>query len=342
MRHPSRLLSLLLHRVLMAPAESGGGGGGGASGAGEDDKRDEDDGQGSDDDDGTGDGDDQGDDDAGSASSDGDEGDAADDNGDESDDDEISLTFGDDETPPDDDPARAPGWLRELRKSNREKDRRIRELEGQVAAAKPAPAKIEVGPEPDPKDYEMWEPEQAAKFKADLLGWTQRKAAAEAEQRQQQEAQETAQREWNARLKAVDDAGAALKVKDHTEAVEALADTFSVAQMGMLIDAASDAKQAAKLRYALGKHPAKAKELAGIKHPVKFIAAVVRLEGQLKEKPRTAPPTPESQVRPSGAGRASAVDNQNERAREDARKSGDYSKVLELRRQQQARAKKRA
>lgn len=237
---------------------------------------------------------------------------------------------------------RAPNWVRELRKSNREKDRRIRELESQVAAAKPV-AVIEVGKEPDPDDYDMFEPEGKAKFKADWAAWNTRKSEAEAAQRNQQAAQEAQEREWKDRLKAVDTAGAALKVADHDDAVEALADVFSVAQMGMLIDAASDATKAAQLRYALGKNHTEAARLAAIKHPVKFIAEIARLEQKLKVTPRKSAPPPDTPVRSAGGGsKASAVDNQLERAREAARKTGDYSKVMELKRAQAARAKKRA
>lgn len=257
---------------------------------------------------------------------------------------EVTIGFGEEPTPPEEDESRAPGWVRELRERARKDKRLLQERDAEIARLKgaQAPVKVEVGPKPLAKDYELYEPEQAAKYEADLVAWSERNAAAQVEAKQQQQAEDAAQREWTGRLKAVDDAGAALKVPDNAEAVEALADTFSVPQMGMLIDAATDAKSAAKLRYALGKNPAKAKELAAIKHPVKFIAAIARLEGQLKETPRKAAPPPESKVSSAGAGKASAVDNQLERAREEARKTGNYTKVAELNRQQAARARKRA
>lgn len=335
----SLLLRALLHRrhLLLAPAGVEGGGGGGAGAEDDDTPDDEADGSEGEE---TSDGADEGDDDE---DPDAKKGDGAADDDDAGEDGGTIISLGDPPEAEEEDEHRAPNWVRDLRKSNREKDRRIRELEGQVAAAKPAAATIEVGNEPDPKDYEMWEPEQAAKFKADLLAWTQRKTAADAEQSKRQQAQETAQREWTDRLKAVDTAGAALKQADHDDAVEALADVFSVAQMGMLIDAAADATKAAQLRYALGKDPKEAARLAAIQHPVKFIAEITRLEAKLKVTPRKAAPPAESQLRSSGGGsKASAVDNVLERARAEARKTGDYSQVMALRRQQQERAKKRA
>lgn len=333
----SLLLRQLLHRhhLLCAPAGDEAGGGGGAADDEQDDSQEEADHVG----DPEGDTD-EGDGDAGESTEGEGEGDADPDA-------EVVIGFGEEPAAVEEDESRAPSWVRDLRQENRKKERRIRELEAQVAAAAPAPPKIEVGPRPNSKDYDLFDEDPSAakglvKYEAELLAWKDRQAIADAEQRQQQEAAATAQREWDARLKAVTDAGAALKVKDHADAVEALANTFSVPQMGMLIDAATDAASAAKLRHALGTNPTKAKELAAIKHPVKFIAAVLRLESQMKVTPRKAPPAPESQVRASGAGKASAVDNQVERLREKARETGDYSKVMQLKRDQAERQKKRA
>ena len=84
--------------------------------------------------------------------------------------------------------------------------------------------------------------------------------------------------------------------------------------------------------YALGKNPTKAKELSAINDPVKFAFAVAKLETQLKVTNRKAAPPPESTVR--GTGRVSgAVDSTLERLRADAEKTGDYSKVMQYKRQ---------
>ena len=66
--------------------------------------------------------------------------------------------------------------------------------------------------------------------------------------------------------------------------------------------------------------------------PVKFAFAVAKLETQLKVTNRKAAPPPESTVR--GTGRVSgAVDSTLERLRADAEKTGDYSKVMQYKRQ---------
>jgi hypothetical protein len=347
----SALLLALLRRqnLFMAPVGADGevsGGAGGGDDLGDEDPEDDgeaDGGQDTPDDDGE-DADDDGD---------GSDEDGADDEaGDAGDEGGNVISLGEPVESTEDEDHRAPNWVRDLRKSNREKDRAIRERDAEIARLKGGQqqTRVEVGAEPDIDAYEdefgTLTAEAKARFKADHAAWVTRKGEADKLQREQQQAQEASQREWETRLKAVDTAGAALKQKDHDEAVEALGDVFNELQMGMLIDAASDATKAAQLRYALGKSPTEAARLAAIKHPVKFIAEIARLEAKLKVTPRKPATTPESNVRSQGGGaKASAVENSLERAREQARKTGDYSKVMELKREQTARAeraKKRA
>ena len=49
----------------------------------------------------------------------------------EGDDNEVIVSIGEDAPPPDEQ-AHAPGWVKELRKANREKEKRIRELEAKL------------------------------------------------------------------------------------------------------------------------------------------------------------------------------------------------------------------
>jgi hypothetical protein len=68
---------------------------------------------------------------------------------------------------------------------------------------------------------------------------------------------------------------------------------------------------------------------------VKFAFAVARLEKELKVTNRRAAPAPERIVQ--GTGRASGtVDSTLERLRAEAEKTGNYTKVLQYKRQKQA------
>ena len=59
------------------------------------------------------------------------EGDQAETPEDDGESDEVVVSIGE-EAPPPEEPAHAPEWVRELRKSDREKSRRIRELEAKL------------------------------------------------------------------------------------------------------------------------------------------------------------------------------------------------------------------
>lgn len=238
---------------------------------------------------------------------------------------EVVITFAD-EAPPttnedEVDGKPAPQWLKDLRKSDREKSRRIRELEQAAAAreAAAAPAAPVVGEKPTLEGCDF----DGDQFEAELTAYYERKRKADdvaAAARQEQEAQQAA---WNQRLTAYKSAGAALKVVDFADAEAAVQDVLNQTQLGIIVGGADNPAQ---LVYALGKSPAKAKELAAIKDPVKYIFAVAKLETQLKVQPRKAPPAPERVVR-GNAGAATGVDNTLARLQAEADKSGDRSAV---------------
>ena len=105
-------------------------------------------------------------------------------------------------------------------------------------------------------------------------------------------------------------------------------DTFNVTQQGVILQGA---KRPELLIYALGKNPAKAKELAAIKDPVKFAFAAAELETKLKVADRKVTTEPERVV--TGSARISGtVDSTLERLRAEAEKTGDMSKVLAYKR----------
>lgn len=251
----------------------------------------------------------------------------------ESEPDEVIITIGD-EAPPEEEEKRAPDWVRELRKANREKDRRIRELEARVQTAQPAAVQADpVGAKPTLESCDF----DGEKLAAELESWYDRKAKAERAADEKRRAEESERAAWQAKLDAYGSAKAKLKVRDYEDAEASAMDVLSVVQQGVIL---SGAENPARLVYALGKHPSKAKELAAITDPVKFAFAVAKLETQLRTAPaKKAAPTPERVVKSSVAG-AAAVDNQLEKLRDEAAKTGDMSKLMAYR--QQLKAKQRA
>ena len=126
----------------------------------------------------------------------------------EDDEDEVIVSIGE-EAPPPDEHAQAPGWVKELRKANREKEKRIRELEAkltQTSEKKP----VALGPKPKLEDYEY----DADRFETALADWFERKRHADAEAQKAQQAEQAQQQAWQEKLAGYGKAKAELKVRD--------------------------------------------------------------------------------------------------------------------------------
>lgn len=231
--------------------------------------------------------------------------------------DEVEISFGDEpEQEEEANPEPAPKWVRDLREQNRELKRRLKEVE---ATKEQKQQTLELGPKPtlEAVDYD------ADKFEAELLAWNNRKAEIDAKAKARREEEEAAQAEWTKRLETYSEAKKTLRVRDFDDAEDSLRDILSVTQQGIVLQAADEP---AKLVYALGRNPKRAKEIAGIKDPVRFAAAVAKLEVSLKVTTRKPSVAPES--RPSGASRGTgSFESTLDRLREEAAKTGDYSKV---------------
>ena len=239
--------------------------------------------------------------------------------------DEVVISIGDE--PIEEAKEQAPEWVRELRKADREKSKRIRELEAKLqSVASPDSKPITLGKKPslsdDGIDYD------AEVFEQRLTEWHDRKHQIEQQENEQKRERDAQEQAWKDRLDAYAKSKESLKVKDYEDAEAVAQETLNVTQQGILVQGADNP---ALIIYALGKNPAKAKELAGIKDPVKFAFAIAKLETQLKVTNRKAPPPPEKVIQ--GTGRASgAIDSTLERLRAEAEKTGDMSKVLAYKR----------
>lgn len=259
------------------------------------------------------------------------DGDADDGEKTEGDDDEVVVSIGE-EAPPPEETTRAPEWVRELRKADREKARRIKELEAKLNAAAATETKpVALGAKPKLEDHDY----DTEKFEAALADWYERKRVADQQVEQQRQAEKAQHDAWQARLESYGKARAELKVRDFEDAEAIAQEVFNVTQQGIVVQGADNP---ALVIYALGKNPKKAKEIAGIKDPVKFAFAVAKLEKELKVTNRRAAPAPERIVQ--GTGRVSgAVDSTLERLRAEAEKTGNYTKVIQYKAQRRAASK---
>ena len=245
---------------------------------------------------------------------------------------EVIVTIGDEPVPEPQDTAPAPEWVRELRRVNREREREIKELRDKLAAkeATPPPA-TDPGKKPTLEDHDY----DTEAYERELTAWYDRKRNADAEITRQLQTEQEQQKAWQAKLEGYGKAKAELRVPDYEEAEAMAQATFTVPQQSIIV---AGAENPALLIYAMGRSPAKAKELAAITDPVKFTFAIAKLEAQLKVTPRKAPPAPEKQIRSTGGVPVSgAVDSTLERLRDEAAKTGDMTKVIAYKRQKAAK-----
>jgi hypothetical protein len=249
----------------------------------------------------------------------------------ESESDEVVVSIGED-APPAEEEVRAPEWVRELRKTNREKERRIRELEAKLSATtteiKPV---VTLGPKPKLEDYDY----DSDRYEQAIDQWHDRKREHDREAEQALQSEQQQQKAWQAKLDDYGKAKAELKVRDYEDAEETVQQILNVTQQGVLLNGCDNP---ALVVYALGKNPKKTAELAKLTDPVKFAFAVAKLEKELKVTNRRAAPAPERVV--SGTGRSSgAVDSTLERLREEAARTGNMTKVIQYRAQKRSAPK---
>ena len=243
---------------------------------------------------------------------------------------EVVVSIGE-EAPPPEEHTPAPEWVKELRKTNRELQRQNRELQARVQAAPPETKPVVIGNKPKLEDHDY----DADAYEEALTSWFERKRQADEVNAKQEAEVMNQQKAWQAKLDGYGKAKAELRVKDFEDAEEVAQQVFSITQQGVLLQGADNP---ALVVYALGKNPAKAKELAEIKDPVKFAFAVAKLEKDLKVTNRRQAPAPERIV--TGTGRSSgAVDSTLERLREEAARTGNMTKVIQYRAQKRSASK---
>lgn len=238
---------------------------------------------------------------------------------------EDVVTIAGESPAPEEEEKQAPEWVRNLRKNYRELQREKRELEERLKAVSPATEQSPVTPGKKPTledcDYD------SDKFENELAGWFERKRQSEETEAKHRAKQQEEQQTWQKKLETYTQSKTGLKVSDFQDAEDTVLETLSVTQQGIILQGAQNP---AVMVYALGKNPNKAKELAGITDPVQFAFAVAKLETQLSVQKKQAPP-PEKRI--NGNGSLGTSNAQLDRLREEAARSGDFTKVIAFKKQ---------
>lgn len=244
---------------------------------------------------------------------------------------EVVVQIGDDApAEQEDEIAKAPEWVRELRKSKREADKRVRELEAKLAE-KQEPANDALRPEPQPEDHDY----DNAAYAADLKKWVLEKAEHDKRADDVRSAAEKQQEEWQAKLSGYETAKRELPVPDFDDAEDVVKELFDVTQQGIIIQGSDNP---ALVFYALGKNEKQAKDLAALKgDPVRFAFAVAKLEAQLKITKRSPGVAPEKTLT-GGQGISGTTDNTLDRLRDEAARTGNTDKLMAYKRSKRVAA----
>lgn len=241
--------------------------------------------------------------------------------GSEQDEDELVVTIGD-AAPPEDEEKGAPSWVKELRRKNREDQRRIRELEEQLNAVKGvAPVQDAAPKKPKLEDFDY----DADEFERAMDAYYAQKAEHDKKLEAQRKAQEDQQKEWERRHKSYLDGKGKYPAEKMQEAEEEVVNTLPPARQAMILDVADDP---ALIIYALGTNSDALSKLNAIKSDGRFIKELAKLEMNIKVQPKTkTPPPPERTI--SGSGRTPGAAAANlESLKAEAEKTGDYSKYF--------------
>lgn len=244
----------------------------------------------------------------------------------EAEDDEVDVVSIEGETPPDQEEEvsqKAPAWVRDLRKSYRAQqaeNQKLKEELNRVKQPVQTTATAPIKPKLEDFDYD------AEEYEAAIEKWHSEKLVHDERQKEQAKLIEAQQKEWSNTLEAYATSRNALKVPDFEIAEEVVTGKLSIEQQAVILQGATNP---AAVVYALGKNKAKIEELSKITNPIKFAFALAELQGKLNVSRKTAP-APEKSIK--GSAGSTSSDSMLEKLREDARKSGDMSKLMAYKR----------
>lgn len=229
---------------------------------------------------------------------------------------------------------KAPGWIKELRKENREKAKKLKEVEAELQRLKGGQKNDELPPMPTLENPGTGREDDAYDqqvYAQQLAEWLKKKGAIEARQEQESKALEEQQKEWRGRQETYQEAKKRFDPEEIQEAEEEVKATLSLARQAMLLDVVDDP---AALVLALSKNPEALQKLATIKSDGRAIKEMVLMEMNMKVTPKgKTPPPPERTI--SGSGKtAGSVRTALEKLHKEAQESGNYDAYYAEKRKQ--------
>lgn len=165
--------------------------------------------------------------------------------------------------------------------------------------------------------------------------WYETEGRVKAQQQKQEQAQQQIVTTFNERKQAYKDRVASMKVRGYEDAEAFVAGEISQEVQTALI---LHAEKPELVVLALARNPELMKQAKGITDPVKLGILIGTVEAKAKALPKGKNPVKGAPPNPRGNGNGQLRDLDSEI--EKARNSGDYSRVIQLKRQRSAAAKK--
>ncbi len=236
------------------------------------------------------------------------------------DDEEVVVGFGEDEAAPASEGETS--TIREMRAELRKAQRENAELR-----KKSAPPKVEAGPKPTMESVEYDED----RYDEALLSWQNRKAQAERDAEDSEEAEKKEREATLAKVEAYKADRARLKVPDFDVAEKSVYAALGDQYFGLLME--SDKRAA--LVYALYRDPTKLDELAKLT-PLKAAMLVGKLEDKVTVSNRRKPPQPDQPLRGNTNVSAAGSDRELARLEKEADQTGDRTALIAFRKKLKA------
>ncbi len=212
--------------------------------------------------------------------------------------------------------------IRELRRANRDQQKRIAELE-RVQQPKP----VEAGPKPTLESCE-WDEDR---FEAELDNWKSVKAQSAEQEAKAAQSAEAEAKAWEERSTRFQEGIKSLRIADAQDAIEQVQADLPQQIFAALVGS----KKGHAVAYALSKSPAKLKELSELNL---FDAAVMIGEmGATVQMTKRTLPAPDRPLKGS-APLGGSADKQLERLEAEAAKTGNRTKVIAYKRELRTRA----
>lgn len=213
--------------------------------------------------------------------------------------------------------------VRDLRRKLRETERELKELK-----AKSETPAAQLGEKPTLEGFDY----DAEAYEKALLDWNERKKQVDAERAKAEEARAEREKAFNERLETYRENAKALPVKDYADIEDSLAEVLSPQQLGVII---ANAQRPELLVYALGKNEKMAADLGKETDLVAFAFKLAQMESKMSVTGKIKP-KPESRVS-GGTGAPMTGDKKLKQLEEEARRTGDRSKVIAHKRAMKAR-----